>query len=112
MHGQTYWQVERVVSGLVGHNCLVLFHVESGDIAAGCLQILKLTDGCDESNFMEKIDDLVVIFFVAKVFLQQEVDSVLDHHRVVDAAKSNIVNLVPTLVATTSLAAVHHIIGH
>jgi len=112
MHRDGDWQIERIVGGLVCNDSLVFIHRERHDVRTGRTQILKLSNGGDESHLLKEIQDVSIVFLVTKVFAQQIVDSTFNHERIVDGAQTNFIQFVPALVTSTSLAVVHDIISN
>lgn len=111
MHGQRHRQVERVVGSLVGNDRFVQIHRVLGNVQLGRLQIQRLAHRGDELDFVEHLDQLVVVRLVAKLLLQHVKDGRIEHEGIIDRGQLNIVHLVPAWLATARLAAIHHVVA-
>ncbi|KAB8360673.1 hypothetical protein FH972_024410 [Carpinus fangiana] len=115
VQGQGDRQIEGVEGGLVVHDEGVLLQAEvvevdvifgSGQEIAG-LAALGL-----EGDFVEELDNVDVVWVLAKVFLEDKVDGRFEHERIIDGNHADSIGAVPTRLATSGDGSVHHVVGH
>lgn len=110
VHGQRHREVERIIGSLVANDGFVQIHRVFCDIHARRSQVERLSDGCDELNFIKGLDQSGVVRLITELLLKHVENCCIDHEGIVDARQFNVLQFVPTWLTTASLTAVHCII--